>query len=115
MRAALVELCRALAAHLPDGSVLLFDRDLRYLAAEGDVRRSFGLTREGLEGQPACAEAEPHYRAVLAGEQREWQIERGGRCFAVCAAPLRDAAGEVVAGSVVVRDLTAQAQAADAL
>ena len=79
---------RALAAHLPDVSVLVFDRDLRFTLVEGAALERHGWRREELEGRlvdeavpPARAAAlVPLYRAALAGAatSAEMQGVRGG-------------------------------------
>ena len=66
---------RALAAHLPDVSVLVFDRELRFTLVEGAALERHGWRREELEGRlieeavpPArAARLVPLYRAALAG------------------------------------------------
>ena len=42
---------RLLASHYPNGMVLLFDRETRFLVAEGEAGARWGLTPERLEGR----------------------------------------------------------------
>jgi diguanylate cyclase (GGDEF)-like protein/PAS domain S-box-containing protein len=106
---------RALAAHLPDISVLVFDRDLRFTLIEGAALERHGWRREELEGR-LVEEAVPaeraaglvrYYRAALAGRSSSVALEgvRGGD-YLLDIVPVRDAAGQVVAGMNVARDVT---------
>ena len=54
---------RALASHLPDVSVLVFDRELRFTLVEGAALERHGWRREELEGR-LVAEAVPAERAA---------------------------------------------------
>jgi len=106
---------RALASHLPDVSVLIFDRDLRYTLVEGGALTRHGWRREEIEGR-LVTEALPHeraqalvplYRAALAGEATETQMHgvRGG-LYHVDVVPVRGTGGAIVAGMTVLRDIT---------
>jgi len=105
---------RTLAANFPNGAVLLYDRDLRYIVADGIGLADVGLSREGLEGRTiwealppeASAHIEPYYRGALAGERGVWEMEFGGKTFRVHAEPVRDGEGTIVAGMVMTQDVT---------
>jgi PAS domain S-box-containing protein len=93
----------ALAAYLPDVSVLVYDAELRFTTLEGR-RIADVLPAEEADGFPA------HCRAALAGESstHDWtSIRDGVRQYRVVHAPLRDARGTVVGGLAVTRDVTA--------
>ncbi len=106
---------RALAAHLPDVSVLVFDRDLRFTIVEGAALARHGWRREELEGRllsealPAerAEELAPIYRDALAGTPHSGEIRgvRGG-IYRYDVVPVSDAAGAIVGGMNVVRDVT---------
>ena len=109
----------ALAAHLPDVSVLLYDRDLRFTLLEGAGPRAHGWRREDIEGR-LIAEACPpagvdelleHCQAALRGESSEPRLGRAcateRAATAATHVPLRDARGAVIGGMIVVRDITA--------
>ena len=114
---------RMLARNLPNGSVFLFDHDLRYLVADGAGLAEVGLSPELLEGKtiwealPAdtCAVIEPLYRAALAGQPSKQDIPFGGHLYQVHLLPLRGPDGQVEAGMVLTQDVTAQRQAEKAL
>ena len=67
---------RAIARNFPNGAIYVFDRDLRYLVAEGELLPVFGQTPATIEGKtisalfdPATVQTiEPRYRRTLAGE-----------------------------------------------
>jgi PAS domain S-box-containing protein len=107
----------ALAAHLPDVSVLLYDHDLRFTLLDGAAMQRHGWRREEIEGRP-IAEVIPavrrdelleHCRAALDGESstHEWvSVRDAARRYRNVHVPLRDARGTVVGGMMVVRDVT---------
>jgi diguanylate cyclase (GGDEF)-like protein/PAS domain S-box-containing protein len=110
---------RALAAHLPDVSVLVFDRELRFTLVEGAALARHGWRRDELEGRlvaeavPASRAAEllPLYRAALDGEPSAGEMKgvRGGH-YGFDIVPVRDAAGAIVGGMNVLRDITERKQ-----
>jgi PAS domain S-box-containing protein len=87
----------ALAAHLPDVSVLVYDSELRFTMLEGWRRAE--IEADGFRA---------HCRAALAGESttHDWTSIRDGRRYRVGHSPLRDARGTVVGGMAVSRDVT---------
>jgi PAS domain S-box-containing protein len=113
------QLYRALAHNYPDGCVFLFDRDLRYLIADGQILESIGLSKEQMEGKTmfealdagTAAFYEPHCRAALAGQEIHLESPLfAGRIFDVHFLPLRSDDGEIYAGLVVTQDITARKQ-----
>jgi PAS domain-containing protein len=73
------QLYRTLARNLPNGAVVLFDHDLRYVIADGGGLAGVGLSSEAMEGRTifelfppeVTAEIEPPYRRAHAGESVE--------------------------------------------
>ncbi|WP_456831359.1 diguanylate cyclase domain-containing protein [Deinococcus sp. UYEF24] len=88
---------RTMAANFPDGALTLFDRDLRYILADGSGLQSVGLTPKMLEGHLPTEVLplwlgtllEDDYRAALQGAQRERELDLGGRTLMVKTLPLR--------------------------
>ncbi len=117
-------LSQILARTLPDGSLSLFDHDLRYLGApsNGSAAPS-GLLPPGVQGKtvreawpPQAADVlEPLFRAALAGQQGLTELASADRWLSVRALPLRDERGEVAAGIAVTQDITDMKHAAQAL
>ena len=107
-----------LAAHVPDVSVLLYDRELRFTLLEGSAIQAHGWRREEIEGR-AIADVIPpdrvegvleRCRAALAGEpsSQDWPGLRGEAHYVVDHVPVRDARGAVTAGMIVLREVTEQ-------
>jgi DNA-binding CsgD family transcriptional regulator len=116
-------LLAAVLRSFPNGSVNVFDRDLRYLYAAGT-----GLTRAGLGpamliGQrlddlfPAEAvdRVRPFYTRTFVGETVAFTLPVLGREYAIRAWPLREANGVVDAIVVVADELPARPQGAEEL
>ena len=89
------EFVRQLLANFPNGSVNVFDRDLRYLLAEGRGLQEEGLAPEALVGKTIAelfpkASAElvgPYYRRAFSGEDVEFELPLGERTYGIYAAP----------------------------
>ena len=104
---------KALLENFPDGSVFLFDEDLRYLVARDEGLSVLGLTPRDVEGKtldevfpPEDVEVQkPKYRAALDGEREVWIQESEGRQYRVYALPVR-ADGEERRGMIVSEDVT---------
>jgi len=94
------QIYRAMVKHLPNGAVLLVDRELRYAAADGpligSLLRTASLT--GLVGRSvgdvvsagnrdAIIEA---FRATLRGERLQLEVRRGEGCFDLRTVPIYD-------------------------
>lgn len=112
---------RQLAANLPHTTVLIVDRDLRFVLVEGadlvaegyDPRRMEGKLLEDTVPPAVFAHLEPYYRAAVAGEESSFDsVSAGtGRIFQVRARPLRDEADAIVGAMVLSEDVTAEREA----
>jgi len=102
-------LCRTLARALPSAALVLFDRNLRVLVAEGDW---FGASepppRSGDArtlvdvAQPAhLAKIRPQCEAALEGTSGDVEIRAGSRHFRVRVEPVTDDSGEIAYGVAV--------------
>lgn len=106
---------RTIASHLPNGAVILFDRDLRYTFIDGLGLRDHQLRREDLEGklmweifpEDVCVPLEALYRSALDGAAGAIEVLFDGDCFLVHAIPLRSADGSVYGGLALTQDITA--------
>jgi diguanylate cyclase (GGDEF)-like protein/PAS domain S-box-containing protein len=113
------ELSLSALRRLPDVAILVFDRELRYVLALGEVVHRNGWSPEAFEGNRAAdilpadrwELLEPLYRAALAGEARSiemsWSAEVGESQFLLEVNPWRGESGEVLGGVAVARDITA--------
>jgi len=98
----------------PQGAVIAFDRELRYLCAGGLGLADVGLSREMLEGNTifevyspeVVAVIEPLYRLALAGEESSFDVPYKGRIYLQRLGPLRADDGEIVAGVGFTQDVT---------
>lgn len=111
---------RQLAANLPHTSVFVVDRELRYVLAEGSGLQSGGYDVAAMTGRYAgdvvplgtWEQLEPHYRAAVEGRTTELDLRfPHGDVYHVRAVPVRDPAGAVTGGLVVVEDVSEQREA----
>jgi two-component system, sensor histidine kinase len=109
---------RSIAQHLPDGAVYVFDKDLRFLVAEGQALSMIGHSKEQLEGRTIYdlddvtrRIIEPRYKQVLAGEALFFETEYRGRVISSHYVPIKDTRGETILGMVVANDITLQVEA----
>ena len=108
------QLLRHLTENIPGGSLSVFDRELRYLFAEGQGLSRVGLSTRQLVGKtladlfpPEAVEyVTPYYRRALAGETLDFELEVGGRWFIINTAPLRNERGRVDAIITLAQDIT---------
>jgi diguanylate cyclase (GGDEF)-like protein/PAS domain S-box-containing protein len=105
------ELLRRAGSHpivreFPEGAIIVFDQDLRYLCAGGHGLASVGLTRETIEGRTIeqvfppeiVSRLERPYREALSGREATLEIEFDGRIYFHRIAPLSDGEGGIIAG-----------------
>jgi len=113
------ELYRTLAKNFPNGAVLLFDRDLRHIIAEGGELARVGLSKELVEGKTLyasfapeiCEVFEPAYRAALEGETRIFEFPYRDRVYLVYTLPVTNEDGEIFAGMVMTQNISDRKQA----
>jgi PAS domain S-box-containing protein len=113
------ELYRTLAHNFPNGTVALFDRDLRYTLVDGTGLITFGTSKERLEGktlwevwpQDSQAEIEVLYRAVLNGQTMITERVANNRVYEARYVPVRNEQGEVYAGIVITQDISERKRA----
>ncbi|MBD1826544.1 PAS domain S-box protein [Microcoleus vaginatus GB1-A2] len=117
------EMYRTLIKHYPNGSVFLFDRDLRYTLVDGQGLAVVGLSKEQLEGKTLWEVSPPEdwpifetkYRAALAGKENTFEYKYGDRVYSTTIAPVKNDREEIFAGMVVTQDITEKKQAEIAL
>jgi PAS domain S-box-containing protein len=111
----------ALCDQLPDVSIVVFDRDLRYTMLGGSAPEAHGWRRDEIEGRPVAdvvgrerfERLRPHFEAALRGESssHDWVgVRDPGRRYHATYQPMRDARGAVVGGMIVAHDVTASEQ-----
>ena len=105
---------RTLVEHFPNGAVALFDDDLRYTTAGGQLLGAEGVDPEDrigvsifdLYSEDIVKEVEPYFEAALEGEANSFEVEYLGRNLFTQTLPVSDADGKVYAGMLVVQDVT---------
>lgn len=115
---------RLLIQNLPGTTVFLFDHDLRFILAEGQVHSKLGFTTESLLGktlwevlpQEDAKQLSAIYYSTLEGKATEnYSSEYQGKSYRVNFAPVRNNQGKIIAGLVVSQDITERKKAEDAL
>lgn len=109
---------RRLAENFPNGTVVLFDRDLRTVLADGAGLAEVGLSKTEVEGKTLweifpperCAAMEPDLRAALAGEMRVAEGSFANRAMERRTVPVRNEHGEITGGMLMTQDITARKQ-----
>ncbi|MXV63543.1 PAS domain-containing protein [Natronorubrum sp. JWXQ-INN-674] len=105
---------RTLVEHFPNGIVALFDDDLQYTLAGGQILDEIDTSvddfvgqtvRERYEGETR-ATFESNLRAALAGEQTSFEYRLHGREWLAYTVPVADEQGDVFAGMIMVQDVT---------
>ncbi|WP_265112244.1 PAS domain S-box protein [Halosolutus halophilus] len=105
---------RTLVENFPNGSVGMFDEDMRYTAVGGQLLNTLdmepedriGRTIHEIHSDDLVEQIKPYFQGALAGEAGTFEIEFRGRYLHVHALPVRDATDEVFAGMIVVQDVT---------
>ncbi|MEO6602366.1 MAG: GAF domain-containing protein, partial [Polyangiaceae bacterium] len=109
-------LLRTVVQNLPNGAVLLFDMELRYLMADGEqLLSSMGLSTKDLVGKTpydlaprerADAVA-ARYRKTLRGSTEEFEVMRGERTYQATVVPVHHECGVIIGGMALVYEVTA--------
>ena len=108
------KLVRQLLRNFPNGSVNVFDRDLRYVLAEGQGLRQEGLSPEMLVGKTlhelfpkeSADFVMPYYQRAFAGEDVEFELPLGENVYSIHAAPLHEEGDEVCTIIAVAQNIT---------
>lgn len=105
---------RTLAENFPAGAVALYDHDLRYIAAGGELLDEMyqevgdPVGERITERYPddVIERIEPHFLSALEGSPAEFEVTYYGRELAAETVPVRNGDDEVFAGMLIVRDIT---------
>jgi diguanylate cyclase (GGDEF)-like protein/PAS domain S-box-containing protein len=107
----------------PEGAIVVFDDELRYVTAGGEGLAIVGLTRSDIEGKTifevfpdeVSSVLEQPYRDALKGGEATLDVRFGSRTFLHRIAPLRDEHEEIIAGIGFALDVTAARESERAL
>lgn len=113
---------RALSSNFPNGAVFLFDRELRWLLADGKGLDAAGVDKQRLAGRPiaetvpaeVARAVEPMARGALEGRDVVAEVSHAGRVYLVHALPL-GSDGEVPTGMAIALDVTERVRVREAL
>ena len=105
---------RTLVEHFPNGAVGLFDEDLRYTVAGGEILEEIGAPPEEIVGQTVqerypqelVDQLEPNFQAALDGKTNSFEVEFHDRHWMAHTLPVRDGDGDIFAGMMMVQDVT---------
>jgi len=114
---------RLLSENFPNGAVILFDKDLKFVLADGTVLRDVGLTGNDMVGRKVrdtlppdrAEELIPYYESALDGEFKKFDYGYGGLDFEVYTLPVKDKEGNVTFGMSMSQNITVRKQAEKAL
>ncbi len=113
------ELYRKLTQNLPNGVVFLFDRDMRFMGAEGTELQIFGLPKEEFQGKtlhetvlPETYDLiEPVYRSTLQGTPMCIEIPYNNQVYLVQTFPVKDENSKILTGLAIFQNVTNRKQA----
>jgi len=108
------QLYRQIARNVPNSAILIFDKDLRFVLAEGALIGVISPPKEQVEGKTihevtdalALPERERRYKAVLKGEHLAEQFEEGGRSLLTNILPIKDDQGNIIYGMAIILEIT---------
>lgn len=110
----IVEMYQRLANNLPNTSVVMFDRDMRYTLAEGAFITQLIPSKTIIIGKmphellpPSSVEfLIPMYQRILNGESFSFERNTAEFSYQSYASPIKDDAGEVVGGMILTHDMS---------
>ncbi|MBD2212967.1 PAS domain S-box protein [Nostoc linckia FACHB-104] len=117
------QLYRTLVDNFPNGAVVLFDHDLRYLLVGGLELASAGLHKAEMEGKTiweifapeVCQIIMPLMKQALAGESVIAEVPYQDKFYLTHYLPVRDEQGNVIAGILMTQNITERKKAENAL
>ncbi len=112
------EFYRLLIRNMPNTSLLIFDRDLRFIIAEGLLLEAAGFPIEDIEGRtlwevlPAASaqRLEPMYRQALQGQNFSFETDAEGKVYHVNVVPITLGESNIIAGLFIIYDVTESRQ-----
>lgn len=113
------QLYKSIARNFPGGVINIFDKDFKYLFAEGQGLYDIGLETDDLIGisylerldRDKRAWVEGELKQVFVGESKSFEVAVQGATYLLNAVPLRDEEGEIDRILVVEKNITSLKQA----
>ncbi|MFN8310228.1 MAG: PAS domain S-box protein [Chitinophagales bacterium] len=110
------QLYRQIARNVPNSGIFIFDKDYRYVLAEGDLVGNFSPHKESIEGKTiyevqidseAPKEREKRYEKVIfEGDVDIRHYDRGSKSYLINTLPIKDSYGNIIYGMVLVLEIT---------
>ena len=108
------QLYRQIARNVPNSAILIFDKELRYVLAEGALIGIISPPKEELEGKTIydvtdsalIAERAMKYKSVLEGNNAIEQYTEGNKSLLTNALPIKDEQGKIIYGMVIILEIT---------
>jgi PAS domain S-box-containing protein len=107
---------RTLVKNFPNGTVILFDRELKLVVVDGASIEKVGFSEGLLEGKTLrqvfsakiCSIVEPRCRAALRGLTDVFEISYANHVYQVHILPVKEGGRPVVWGMIMAQDITGQ-------
>lgn len=114
---------RILGNYLPNGAVVLVDKDLRYLLVDGTIFEKIDIKKKDMVGKTiyeadppyVVAVLEPHFKEALNGTPSRFNLTINGVILDFQVVPVPDDDGNIETIMVVALDITDQIKAQEAL
>ena len=114
---------RTLARNFPNGMVMLFDRDCRFIIADGIGLLQLGYSREMFEGhtlsevfpREISSELETYYLSALNGISEVFEMQFNNYTIQLYTVPVHDDTGRIIGGLMMTQDITDRKNAVIAL
>lgn len=108
------QLYREIARNLPNAAMFIFDKDLKYILAEGPLVGIISKPKNEIEGKSVTAtireseraRVEKIYRNIIEGEESAEEQVFLGRQLKVYHIPIRNDKNEIIYGMVMVFDIS---------
>ena len=108
------QLYRQIARNVPNSAIMIFDKNLRYVLAEGSLIGIISPPKEKLEGKTIyevtdsaiIRDREERYKSVLEGHSQLEQFDENDRSLLTNALPIKDDMGNIIYGMVIILDIT---------
>lgn len=120
-----IAICKTIINELPNGALLLFDQDLRYVRVGGRGLKQAHSFSQDLEGKTLketvspdlYGRLEPLYRSALAGSEKVLEVQDQDRTYRMYGFPLRsgDRQTPIQYGLVLSQDISSLRQVEQAL
>lgn len=108
------QLYREIARNLPKAAMFIFNKEMRYILAEGPLVGIISRRKEEIEGKTIYetmpesdySGIEEMYQQILKGNTKEFEQVLYGRTLRIHHIPIRNAEGEIIYGMVMTFDVT---------